>query len=510
MFMEKTNNRIGKMISEVRQLRGLTQQDLAKKLSTSQSAVNRIEKGGQNVSLEMLGRISEALEKPLLKVGNQGVNLRIEGGHKLSGEITLKTSKNAAVGLLCASLLNHGTTTFKKFPRIEEVFRIIEVLESIGVKVRWLEGNDLEIKRPATLKMENINSASARKTRSVLMMIGPLLHELDEFKIPYAGGCKLGKRSIRSHEYILEDFGAKIESKDRYYDIKVDKKSPEQVMLYEAGDTVSENALMAAARNKKSVKIQFASGNYMVQDVAGYLQALGVQIDGVGTSVMTVHPHAAKIKKDVTYAPVEDPIEAMFFVSAAVTTNSKVTVKRVPIDFMALELMRLRKMGLVVDETSRYKSTNGMMDLVDLTIHPHDGKLKALTEKIHANIYPVGINQDNLPYFVPICAVAKGRSLIHDWTYENRAIYYTEMTKIGAQVELADPHRVYINGPATFEPADVSSPPALRPASLLLIGMLAAKGTSMLRNVYTINRGYEELAERLNSLGAKIEVLHDI
>jgi UDP-N-acetylglucosamine 1-carboxyvinyltransferase len=115
-----------------------------------------------------------------------------------------------------------------------------------------------------------------------------------------------------------------------------------------------------------------------------------------------------------------------------------------------------------------------------------------------------------LPYFVPIAAVAKGRTLIHDWMYENRAIYYTELTKIGAQLELADAHRVYVTGPTKWRSNDVTCPPALRPASLLLIGMLAADGTSMLRNVYTINRGYEDLAERLNSLGAKIEVLHEI
>jgi UDP-N-acetylglucosamine 1-carboxyvinyltransferase len=132
-----------------------------------------------------------------------------------------------------------------------------------------------------------------------------------------------------------------------------------------------------------------------------------------------------------------------------------------------------------------------------------------LAEKIHSLPYP-GINADNLPYFVPIACVTKGRTLIHDWMYENRAIYYTEMTKVGAQVELADPHRLYVDGPTKFRAADVVCPPALRPASLLLIGMLASNGTSILRNIYTIQRGYEDLAERLNSLGAQIIVLHEL
>jgi len=214
------------------------------------------------------------------------------------------------------------------------------------------------------------------------------------------------------------------------------------------------------------------------------------------------------IKKDITYYPAEDPIEAMFFVSAAITTNSKITIRRVPIDFMSLELLKLKKMGATFTESKRYKAKNGFTDLVDITVHKHNGQLTALPDKIHANVYP-GLNQDNLPYFVPICSIAKGRTLIHDWTYENRAIYYTELTKIGAQVELADPHRVYVVGPTKFTNADLVCPPALRPASLLLIGMLAAPGLSMLRNVYTINRGYEDIANRLNSLGARIEVINE-
>ena len=126
--METTNSQIGELIAQIRQERGLTQADFAKRLGTSQSAVNRMEHGRQNLSLETLGRISDVLNKQLIAVTGGTVNLKIEGGHELRGEITLKTSKNAAVGLLCASLINRGTTTFKNFPRIEEVFRIIEVL----------------------------------------------------------------------------------------------------------------------------------------------------------------------------------------------------------------------------------------------------------------------------------------------------------------------------------------------------------------------------------------------
>jgi len=506
--MNTTNEKIGSLIAQIRQERGLTQAEFAKRLNTSQSAVNRIEHGKQNLSLETMARISDVLHKQLISLSGKAVNLRIEGGHELSGEITLKHSKNAAVGLLCASLLNYGTTRFTAFPKIEEVNRIIEVLQSIGVKVRWVGENDLEIKRPNKLNLDNMDAEAARKTRSVLMLIGPLMHDHKEFKIPYAGGCKLGQRTVEPHLFALEEFGVSIEAHKGHYEVLVNKKAAGHVPLYETGDTVTENAILAAARTPEETVLQFASANYSVQDVCFFLQRLGVKIEGVGSTVLKIKgvPH---IKKNLTYALAEDPIEAMFFTSAAVTTNSEITIRRVPIDFMSLELLKLKKMGLRFEVSERYKAANNHTDLVDLHIFKHNGHLRALDDKIHPNVYPAGINADNLPYFVPIAGVVKGRTLIHDWMYENRAIYYTEMTKVGMNVELADPHRLFVIGPTEFSKADVVCPPALRPASLLLIGMLAADGISTLRNIYTINRGYEDLAERLNSLGAHIQVFHE-
>lgn len=506
--MNNTNEKIGHFIYQIRHERGMTQASFAKQLHTSQSAVNRIEHGKQNMSLDMLGRISDVLNKQIINIGTESINLRVEGGQQLSGSITLKRSKNAAVALLCASLLNHGVTRFKSFPRIEEVNRIIEVLESIGVKVKWNDNNDLEIRRPAKLEIDKINKQSAMKTRSVLMLLGVLMHEFSQFKIPYAGGCKLGRRSVAPHLYALENFGVTIKSLSGRYDVSVNKKPAGDFVLYEQGNTVTNNALMAAAGMTSETTIQAASADYMVQDLTLFLQKLGVKISGFGSTSLKIQG-VKRIKKNVTYTPTEDPIEAMFFISTAVTTNSKLTIKRVPYRWIGLELLKLKKMGLVFKLSKPYKAENNVIDLADLTIEKHNGSLKALKDKLHPNLWP-GVNPDCIPYFVPIASVCKGRTLIHDWMFENRAIYYTEMSKIGANIELADPYRVYINGPTEFTHADVVSPPALRPASLLLIGMLAAQGNSMLRNVYTINRGYEDIAERLNSLGAKISVVHEL
>lgn len=507
--MNSTNEKIGHLIYQIRQERGMTQASFAKQLHTSQSAVNRIEHGKQNMSLDMLGRISDVLNKPLISISEGAVNLRIEGGRELSGKISVKISKNAVVALLCASLLNEGTTKIKKVPRIEEVNRLIEVLKSMGVSVRWLADNDLEIKPPAKLDLENMNKEAARRTRSVIMFIGPLLQKFSQFNIPYAGGCELGRRTVLPHLYGLEEFGTEIFTQTGHYHVTSKPSLPKRpVVLYESGDTTTENILMAAANIEGETIIKMASANYQVQDLCFFLKKLGVKIEGIGTTTLRVQG-VKKIKKNVTYAPAEDPVEAMTFISAAVTTNSAITIQRAPIDFLELELLKLEKMGLGFTLSKVYKAENGQTDLVDINIQKHNGGLTAPVDKIYGRPFP-GLNIDHLPYFVPIAAVAKGRTLIHDWVYEDRALMYTEMKKIGVSVELADPHRAFINGPTKWRAADVVCPSGIRPAVMLLIGMLAAPGTSMLRNVYTINRGYEDLAERLNSLGAKITVVHEL
>ena len=507
--MSNTNEKIGQFIAQIRQDRHLTQAEFAKRLHTSQSAVNRIERGKQNLSLDTLGRISDVLNKQLITMAGSAVSLRIDGGHALHGEITLKTSKNATVALLCASLLNRGTTRLKHVPNIEEVQRMIEVLVSIGVSVKRLPHGDLLIKPPVQFRLDDIDEQAAQKTRSVLMLIGPLMHHLRQFSIPYAGGCDLGRRTVLPHLYALEEFGVRVETSASRYDISTEVRIPKRpVVMYESGDTTTENIIMAAALTPGETIIKMASANYMVQDLCFFLAKLGVRIDGIGTTTLKVHG-VAEIHKNITYAPAEDPVEAMTFIAAAITTNSTITIRRAPIEFLELELLKLEKMGLRYKQSASYKAENGRTDLVDLTIYKHDGSLVAPVEKIHPNTFP-GLNIDHLPYFVPIAAVASGRTLIHDWVYEDRALMFTEMKKLGVNMELADPHRVFVSGPTRFKTADVVAPSGIRPAVMLLIGMLAAPGVSTLRNVYTINRGYEDLAERLNSLGARITVLHDI
>ena len=519
---------IGRVVTKLRTEKGWTQADLAEAIGSSQSAIHRIEKGHQNVSLEQVKKLSRALGSQILSVNDAvSQSYRINGGKELHGEATINSSKNAAVALLCASLLNAGVTRLKHVARIEEVFRIIEVLESLGVKCRWVNDNrDLEIISPDELDLENIDVEAARKTRSILMFMGPLLHKFHRFRLPYAGGCTLGTRTIEPHLRALSAFGLKVNatscsgfyeasvkppkrplSKDAAYIDQVDIPfPPKRIVLIERGDTVTENVLMAAALHPGETIIVGASSNYMVQDLCFFLEKLGVKIRGIGSTTLRVQGQT-QINMDVEYAPAEDPIETMSFIAVALVTKSNLTIRRAPIEFLEIELEILKSMGAKIDRSPEYYSTNGRTRLVDLKIHK--SRLVAPTDKIAPMPFP-GLNIDNLPFFSVIAATAEGRTLIHDWVFENRAVYVTYLENLNAKVELLDAHRVYVEGPTNWRAAELVAPPALRPAVVVLIAMLAAPGTSILRNIYSINRGYQDFAERLNQLGADIKPLMGI
>ena len=506
---------IGRVIESMRKEKGLTQSELAKKIGTSQSAIHRIEKGDQNISLEMVKKVSNELGGQILSINDSSSqSYRINGGKTLSGEITINTSKNAAVGLLCAALLNSGKTVLHHVARIEEVFRIIEVLESVGVKCKWVNRRkDLEIISPKELNLKNLDVDAARRTRSIIMFMGPLLHKFKKFELPYAGGCSLGTRTVDPHLRALSSYGLEIDAKSKtgFYEATVDQKKlrskeSKKIILIERGDTVTENVLMAAALYPGKTTIIGASPNYMVQDVCFFLEKIGVKIKGIGSTTLEV-TGVDKINKDIEYWPSEDPIECMSFIAAALVTKSEITITRAPIEFLEIELEVLKSMDAKILISEEYKSKNEKTRLVDLTIKKSN--LKAPMDKIHPMPFP-GLNIDNLPFFGVIAAVAEGRTLIHDWVFENRAIYTSYLSNLNAKVELLDAHRVYVEGPTNWRPAELVAPPALRPAVVILIAMLAAPGTSILRNIYSISRGYQDFARRLNHLGADIQPLAGI
>ncbi len=500
MTEEKLQENIGAFIKNLREKRGLTQGEIAKELDTTQSVIARMEAGEQNLSMQQIEKLSEVFGRKILEIKGS-VDFIIEGNRKLSGSIKTNTSKNGAVALLCASLLNKGKTTLRDVPKIDEVYKYIEIVKSLGVKVNWVE-NSLEIIPPENINIENLNKDMAEKTRS-FMFIGALIHHFDKFTFPNSGGCKMGARTISAHKYGLQDLGVNIKTKEEEYEISHKTLKNNTIIMHEQSDTGAINVLLAAALIPGKTIIKFAPPNYQVQDICFFLEKCGCKISGIGTTTIEIEG-VEEINKNIEYFIGEDPIESMFFLSAAIMTKSELTVERCPIEFLELELEKLKRMGQKYKLSKIYLGKNEKVKLLDITIYP--SKLKAVSDKIHAQPYP-GINTDNLPFFVPIATQTEGQTLIHDWMWENRAIYFTELNKLGAKITLADQHRVFVNGPTKLKSAQIICPPALRPSAIILIAMLGAEGVSTLRGVQNIARGYEDIANRLNKIGAKIEIV---
>ncbi len=424
----------------------------------------------------------------------------VHGGKNISGSIATVSGKNATIALLFATLLIKGKTVLKDMTRVEEVHRVLELLMSIGVRFVWVDDTTLEIDTTKKLRLDAIDQKACASGRISLLLMGALAKREKNFNVYQTSGCHLGKRTVNPHIFALEKLGLVIERMPTHYTVSTPSLKGTTVVMYESGDTTTENVIMAAVFAKGTTTIKFASSNYMVQDLCYFLKKAGAKIEGIGTTTLTI-TGVSSLKKEVTYHVSPDPIDAMAWISLAITTKSTLTVTNCPLDFLELELEKLAVMGQQYTLTKKRKTKDGDMTICDITLTP--SALTALPDKIYGRPFP-GLNIDNLPFFAPIATQAEGKTLIHDWPYENRALYNLEFQKMGASVILLDPHRVIIEGPTKLFPAEIIAPNAIRPAMSLLIAMIAAKGTSMLRGVYPIERAYDNLIERLQSIGVDI------
>ncbi len=431
--------------------------------------------------------------------------LIVHGGKKLKGKIINQSAKNSAVAILCATPLIHGKVVLEKVPRIEEVQRIVELLKSIGIKIADDGKGTLVIDAALPLNLSAMDRNAACRTRVSLLLFGSLAHREKKYRLYKSGGCKLGQRTVRPHLYALENFGIKIISKNDCYEVENDGLRSAEIVMYESGDTATENGILAAVLSPGVSVIKMASANYQVQDLCYFLVNAGAKIDGIGTTTLRI-TGVNKLVQSKSYPIMPDPIVAMTYLAASIVTDSALTICNCPLEFLELELYKLSKMGQKFNILNRRRSENDKFDIADIQIKP--SRLIALEDKIEGRPFP-GLNIDNLPLFAPILAMAKGRTLVHDWAFENRALYHLELQKLGVKVTLLDPHRVWIEGPTKFVHNEVICPPALRPAVNLLVVMLAAKGKSILRNIYEIDRGYENLYETLRGVGADLELVND-
>ncbi len=417
----------------------------------------------------------------------------IHGEKPLMGEVIIKGSKNAATPILAAALLTKSPCLISNVPLIEDVFRMIELIESLGVNVKWLSKNKIKIQarelNPSRLKNEIIC-----QLRSSVLLLGPLLARLGKIEFPSPGGCIIGARPLETHLRAFESLGVKINRRGEKYIFSFPTKLKNKIndiILKEFSVTATENILMFASLLPQKTIIRLAAAEPHIQDLILFLQKLGVKIEGSGTHCLVV-----KGKNQLGGAEhhlVPDYIEAGTFLIAIAATRGKALVKGVMLDHMDAIIYKLREMGVRLKIYSRKDNLSDILVLPSL-------KLKAVN--IQTLPYP-GLPTDIQAPFGVLATQADGTSLIHDPLYEGRLRYVNELNKMGANCLIADAHRAFIVGPTPLYGKEITSFDIRAGATLIIAGLMA-KGKTIINNIYQVDRGYEKIEKRLRKLGANI------
>lgn len=411
----------------------------------------------------------------------------IIGGKKLTGVIEVRGSKNATTPILAATLLTREECIISNVPLIEDVFRMIEILESLGAEIKWLS------KRKISVKCENIDPGKmdiekVKKMRSSVLLLGSLSARFDNFSLYHPGGCIIGARPLGTHFDAMRKMGIEINQDEKKYNIEAKGRKSAKVVLREMSVTGTENAMMLAAGINKKTIIKIAACEPHVEDLGKFLNKMGAKIKGLGTHTLEItgmeNLHGAKHKI------IPDANEAATFLIMGVTTGSPITVKNTREDHLDLVLEKLREFG-----------ANFKIEKDSISVIPAQ-KLRAVS-KIDTRTYP-GVPSDVQAPFGVLATQAEGKTLIHDSLYESRFNYVNELKKMGADAEILDPHRVEITGPSKLIGQEITSFD-LRAGATLIIAALLAEGKSVINEIYQVDRGYEKIEKRLKKLGADIK-----
>ncbi len=412
----------------------------------------------------------------------------INGGKSLKGEVEIRGAKNAAFPILAAALLTKEACIIDNIPLIEDVFKMIKILEQIGAEISWIGKRKIEMNsskvRPSKIPFDLVGCF-----RGSILLLGGLLGRFNRIKIPSPGGCLIGARPIDTHLDAFEQTGIKISSENNfYYFAKRKDDKPIEVVLKEISVTATENMLLFAATNPKKTIIKIADQDYQVRELIKVLEKMGVEIKHSGIRKLEVV--GKKKLKGFKHTIMYDPIEAGTFIIATLATKGQVIIKNAELSFLDLFLKRLKDFG------ANFK----IIDSKTIKVLPSK-KLKI--DKIQSLPYP-GIHSDLQPELGVLATQTKGATLIHDPLFEGRLKYLDELNKMGADIIFCDPHRAIVYGPTQLQGIEMPSSD-LRAGAAMIIAGLIAKGTTVIHNIYQIDRGYERIEERFKQLGADIK-----
>ncbi len=411
----------------------------------------------------------------------------IQGGKKLAGTIAVAGLKNAATPILAATLLTRETCVLKNVPLIEDVFRMIEILESLGATVEWREKNTVAI-TTRDIDVKRVDQEIIKRLRSSILLLGALSARVDHFEVRQPGGCVIGARPVGTHIDALEKLGVRIVGDGKSYVVDATKKKSGKVVLQGLSVTATENALLLSASLPGTTVIKVAACEPHVVDLGKFLQSMGVTISGLGTHTITVT--GKEILTGATYTIMPDHNEAATFLVLGAVTGSELTVQNAREDDLDSVLEKMKEFGVTFTITDQA-----------ITVHPAK-QLTAVKPWIDTRTYP-GMPSDNQSIFGVLATQAEGDTLIFETLYEGRFSYVSELIKMGAQADILNPHQLLIHGKTPLHGTVIKSYD-LRAGVALIIAALAAEGTTIIEEIYQVDRGYERIEERLQKIGASI------
>lgn len=422
---------------------------------------------------------------------------RIEGGHPLKGRIRASGNKNAALPCIAAALLTAEPVTLRNIPEIEDVLVMLDICRALGASVERLDKNDWRIDGSGIVAAD-VPAPLAARVRASILFAGPLLARFGRVTLPPPGGDVIGRRRLDTHFLALEELGARIEI-DGTFQFTANKLKGTDIFLDEASVTATENAVMAAALAEGTTTIRNAASEPHVQDVCRLLNAMGARVSGIGSNILTIEGVRALHGAD--FAIGTDYMEVGSFIGLAAVTRGDIVIEGVVPDDLRMMKLAFGRLGI-----------SWSIEGDELSIHPGQA-MRVVPDsggqipKIDDAPWP-GFPPDLTSIMTVVATQVEGTILVHEKMFESRMFWVDKLIGMGARIVLCDPHRAVVSGPARLRGDSLTSPD-VRAGMALVIAALCAEGTSTIKNVYQIERGYERIAERLRALGAQIERLDE-
>ena len=417
----------------------------------------------------------------------------VEGGTPLRGTVTPAGNKNEALPLIAAALLTDEPVTLRNLPRIRDVRGMLEIVAALGAQVDELDPHTVRI--TGELRSHEVPQALAGEIRTSLLFAGPLLARMKKVKLGLPGGDVIGRRRNDTHFLALRALGAELDASQSGYGLHTSGLVGADILLDEPSVTATENALMAAVLAKGRTVIRNAASEPHVQQLGIALMRMGARINGIGTNTVTID--GAERLRGVDHTILSDHMEVGSLIGAAAMTHGEITIKNAVPQYLRMTRLVFQRLGVETEVRGDDLFVKGK----DRYVIEED--LGGAIPKVQSQVWP-GFPSDLTSIATAMATQAEGTVLIHEWMFPGRMYWVGSLEAMGARLVLCDPHRVVVVGRSQLYGGEVRSPD-IRAGMALLAATLCAKGKSVMNNVEQIDRGYEQLDERLRSLGAKIE-----